>query len=189
MKSLTTVQKTFYAFRIVSRILFILNIVFGALSAICVIAGIVALNGGQILSLFGQPIVISSSHEELRNSLVPWLLATVSCTAYAVLLGLAGNYLKCELSDGTPFSVRGIKKLRTLGIHCIWISAVASYLSKLVIKTIGIGIEESESFSMGIILGVVFMIASVVFNYGAELEAVKATQTTDSEDTDTTQYI
>lgn len=94
MKSLQTIQKTFWVFQILTKIAFVFSIVGAAICAVGVLCAAVWYNGGQVFSLFGEPVTIFSSGEGLNQALAVLLSDMVLLTADAILLGFAGGYFK-----------------------------------------------------------------------------------------------
>ena len=170
MKSLQTIQKTFRVFQILTRIAFVLSIVgavFCALGAACAMTWY---HGGHVFSLFGQPVPAFAEGVGLQQAYAAMLSDLVCLTADAILLGLAGLYFKAEQADGTPFTENGADRLRRLGIHCIWLPIVAVVIAAVI--TACLGVEKGGDFSNlpSVVTGIVLILASVIFRYGAELE-------------------
>ena len=104
MKSLQTIQKTFRIFQILTKIAFIFSIVGASICAVGVLCSVVWYTGGQVFSLFGEPVTVFSSGVGLNQTLAALLSDLVILTAEAILLSFAGQYFKTEQAEGTPFT-------------------------------------------------------------------------------------
>ena len=105
----------------------------------------------------------------------------VYLTADAILLAFAGRYFKAEQAEGTPFTENGANLIRKLGICCIWMPIVAIVIASVI--TVCLGVEQSGDVSNlpSLITGVVLILASLIFRYGAELEERTRAQISDGE--------
>lgn len=83
-----------------------------------------------------------------------------------ILCGIVG-YLKKELSDGTPFTASGARKLRNVGMQCI----SASLLSQTTIFILCeiYYLNSAYTINVGTVtVGLLFIIFSLVLRAGAE---------------------
>ena len=181
MKSLKTIQVLAKVGRILSKIIFILCIV-----GFCgCIVGILSLALGLESFKIGDVTIRGLIEEKAEISMATLYAAMavgiVYCAAEAVLCKYSETYFKNELADGTPFTQRGAKELKRLGIIVIVVSlcvgtvcaiglAIAhrAYpeIAKLPLESIG---------SVGI--GIMMLIASLLCRYGAELREGKTEET------------
>ena len=170
MKSLQTVRKTFRVFQILTKIAFVFSIAGAFICAVGALCAAVWYNGGQVFSLFGEPVTIFSSGEGLDQALAALLSDLILLATDAVLLGFAGRYFKIEQAEGTPFTENGANLIRKLGIRCIWMPIVAVVIASVI--TVCLGVESSGDISNlpGLVTGIVLILASLIFRYGAELE-------------------
>ncbi|MDO4482290.1 MAG: hypothetical protein Q4C14_06145 [Bacillota bacterium] len=170
MKSLDTIQKTFRVFQIITKIAYILSIVGASICAVGVLCVITWQNGGQVFSLLGEPIVFYGGTEGIRGALSALLTDMIFLITDAVLLFFAGRYIKTELAEGTPFTENGANIIRKLGIRFIYMPIVAAVISAVI--TVCLDVQERGDVSNlpGLITGLVLILASVIFRYGAELE-------------------
>ena len=170
MKSLQIIQKTFRVFQILAKIAFVFSIVGASLCAVGALCAMTWYNGGQVFSLFGQPIAAFAAGENLQQAYAVLLSDVVYLSTNAVLLAFAGQYFKAEQADGTPFTERGANHIRKLGIRCIWMPIVAVVIASVI--TVCLGVEQSGDVSNlpSVITGIVLILASLIFRYGAELE-------------------
>ena len=170
---LQSIQKTFRVFYTLVRIAKTLCIVGASLCAAGVLYIAVASRGGQVFGLFGEPInVFAGTPDPNRMDAELWA-AFIQLVAKAILLALAQSYLKSEQADATPFTQHGADRLKLLGIRCIWISIVAAVLAAVVAALQGAADTGAIGNSAEVITGVVLILASMIFRYGAELEHEK----------------
>lgn len=169
MKSLQTIQKTFRVFQILAKIAFIFCIVGASICAVGALCVMTWYTGGQVFTLFGEPVTIFTDGEDLKQTLAMLLSGLVYLTTDAILLAFAGRYFKTEQAEGTPFTKRGADLIKALGIHCIWMPIVAVVISSVI--TVCLGVEKSGDVSNlpGVVTGIVLILASLIFRYGAEL--------------------
>ena len=181
MKSLQTVQKTFRVFQVLTKIAFIFSVVGASICAVGALCAVTWYNGGEVFSLFGEPVTIFASGKGLNQTLAVLLSDLVYLTADAILLAFAGRYFKAEQAEGTPFTENGANLIRKLGIRCIWMPIVAIVIASVI--TVCLGVEESGDVSNlpSVVTGVVLILASLIFRYGAELEENRHARSTDEE--------
>lgn len=181
MKSLQTIQKTFHIFGILTKIAFIFSIIGAALCGVGALCAISLYTGGQVFSLFGEPVTIFSTGAGMNQTLAVLLSDLIILTTEAILLGFAGQYIKTEQEEGTPFTENGAQLLKKLGIRCIWMPIVAVAIAAVI--TACFGAEESRDISdlPGVVTGIVLILASVIFRYGSELEQQARARISDGE--------
>ncbi|MGN1248542.1 MAG: hypothetical protein ACI4XW_00555 [Candidatus Spyradocola sp.] len=169
MKTLNTIQKTFHVFRILTRIAMILTIVGASLCALGALCAVTWYAGGTVISLFGTPVPMFAEGANLRATMASLLSEMVVLITDAVLLGFAGQYFKAEQADGTPFTLSGAERVKRLGIRCIWMPIVATVIAAVLMNCLGAdkGVELSSLPSVA--TGVVLILTSLIFRYGAEL--------------------
>ena len=167
---LQTIQKTFHIFYALTRIAATLCIVGASLCAAGALCITVASRGGQVFGLLGEPIdMFAGMTDPVRMNATLWA-ACISLVAKAILLVLAQNYLRSEQADGTPFTEQGADRLRTLGIRCIWISVAAAVLAAVVAALQGAADAAAVGNSTEVVTGIVLLLISMIFRYGAQLE-------------------
>ncbi|MGN0718446.1 MAG: hypothetical protein ACI4LQ_01425 [Anaerovoracaceae bacterium] len=170
MNTLQTIQKTFRVFQIPTKVAFILSIVGAAICAVGALCSITWYTGGQVFTLFGEPITFFIDSEGANQAMAVLLSDLVMLTTDAILLGFAGRYFKIEQAEGTPFTANGAELLKKLGIRCIYMPIVAVVIATVIM--VSLGTEESGDLSNlpGVVTGIVLILASIIFRYGAELE-------------------
>lgn len=94
----------------------------------------------------------------------------VLCFTDGILFAFAYRYLSNELMDGTPFTERGAKEMRFLGIKIILMPFVAVIICGVISGCLGTDAPENISNGTSAVFGIALIIISIVFAYGAELE-------------------
>ena len=170
MKSLLTIQKTFRVFQLLTKIAFICSIVGASICAVGALCAMAWYTGGQVFSLFGEPVPMFANGEDLNQMLAVLLSNLILLVTDAILLAFAGQYFKTEQAEGTPFTESGANRIRKLGIRCIWMPIVAVVIASVI--TVCLGVEQSGDVSnlSSAVTGIVLILASLIFRYGAELE-------------------
>ena len=170
MKSLQTIQKTFRVFQVLTKIAFVCSIVGASVCAVGALCAVTWYTGGTVFSLFGEPVTIFASGEGLDRTLAVLLYDLILLVTDAILLAFAGRYFKTEQAEGTPFTENGANLIRKLGIRCIWMPIVAIVMASVI--TVCLGVEQSGDISNlpGVVTGIVLILASLIFRYGAELQ-------------------
>lgn len=177
--SLKTIQKLNKVGKVLSKIVFICCLV----GAIGCIIGIVsaALMGADAVLKIGGVSVYSLIEKEAEMSIAAMYAAMfvgmAMCFAEAVVSRTAERYFSNELAAGTPFTFEGAKEMLRLGIIVI-----AVPLGTTIVCAIGVGIvsalvEGVDKIELGndvsVTLGIMFIVMSVIFRYGAELRSGK----------------
>lgn len=93
----------------------------------------------------------------------------VACAISGLLLWFAHSYLTHELADGTPFTDSGATELRRLGVLTIVLPLAGLIVRAIPYAAFDMSAPYGLDNASSVILGVVLIIASVVFRYGAEL--------------------
>ena len=169
MKALQTIQKTFRVFHVLAKIAFIFSIVGAALCAVGALCVVLGLTVGTGLTVFGQP-VMSFGSSGVNYALAALLTDMVILIGDAVLLGFTGRYLALELTEGTPFTENGANTLRRLGIRYIYIPIVTAVIASVIIVAFDAEPGRDISNLPELTTGIVLIITSLIFRYGAELE-------------------
>lgn len=174
MKTLQTIQNTFRVFQILTKIAFIFSVVGASICALGAACAMTWFNGGHVFSLFGQPIPAFAEGVDLQRAYAVLLSDMVYLTTDAILLGFAGQYFKVEQAESTPFTESGANRIRKLGIRCIWMPIVAVVIASVI--TVCLGVERGGDVSNlpSVVTGIVLILASLIFRYGAELEGKMA---------------
>ena len=178
MKSLQTIQTLSKIGKILSKIIFICCTI-GAVGCAIGMASLPFADTG-VLKIGGVTIhglIVNRAGIDL-NSLYPLMTgAMIVCIGQTILAKFAENYFTHELAVGSPFTVDGAKELLRLGILTICIPLGCLIAAEIVSGIMAgflncddlLKIENADS----VILGVMFIIMSVLCRYGAELEMGK----------------
>lgn len=148
----------------------ILSIVGASLCAVGVLCTVDWYSGGQVFGLFGEPVTIFASGDGMNQMLAVMLSDIILLVTDAILLAFAGRYLKTEQAEGTPFTENGANLIRRLGIRCIWMPIVAIVIVSVITVCLGVGRGGDISNLPSVVTGIVLILASLIFRYGAELQ-------------------
>ena len=171
MEPLQKIQKTFHVFEVLTKIACMFSIVGAIICAVGALCAFSWYSGGQVFSLFGEPVTIFSTGRGMNEMLAVLLGDCIMLTAEAILLCFAGRYLKAEQAAGTPFTEAGAEQLNRLGIRCIWLPIVAVTVACII--CVCFNAEDAGNYSNlpSVAIGIVLILASMIFRYGAVLEA------------------
>ena len=97
----------------------------------------------------------------------------VACAISGLLLWFAHSYLTHELADGTPFTDSGATELRRLGVLTIVLPLAGLIVRAIPYAAFDMSAPYGLDNASSVILGVVLILASLVFRYGAELAQSK----------------
>lgn len=120
------------------------------------------------------PIMAELDHGNYTASVARLSADVISLALDGVVLCFAVAYLKQELADGTPFTASGAKSLLRLGILSIALPLISAALSCLIFGAFDVEVPGDYGNGSAIIVGIVLILSSLVFSYGAELEGAKA---------------
>ena len=165
-KALSNVMTVFKVVKIIAKVVFILCIIGGA---------------GCLIGLATLPIASYFAEEslDLASAYLACLVGAVICAAEAVFAFLAARYFDNVLKAGTPFTFESSKEIFRLGIISIIIS-VASAIFVGVVSFVFILIADptmkspDANMSVSLSTGLIFLFLSLIFKYGAELQASSA---------------
>ncbi len=177
MKILNTIQKLSKIGKILSKIMFIFCIV-----GFCgCIVGILSMMIGAPTLKFGGVTLKSILNTEAEVSVsTVYASMTVGMILFAgeaVFAKFSEHYFKRELADGTPFNLGGAKEMQRLGILMICIpigtQIVAEIVHAVMEQTIQ-GIAPLRLNNSGsVALGVMFLVISLICQYGAVIQRVE----------------
>ena len=170
MEQLQKIQKAAHVFEILTKIAYIFSIVGAVLCAVGALCAFSYASGGQVFSLFGEPVTIFSTTRPMTETMAVMLADFVMLVTEAILLSFALRYLRAEQADGTPFTVSGADTLKKLGIRCIWMPIVAMVLASVIGECYNVENLSIDSNLPSLATGVVLILASMLFRYGAALE-------------------
>lgn len=177
MKSLQTIQKTFRVFQILTKIAMIFSFVWAGLALLGMLCGAVWYGGGNVVGIGQAQLYSLTKTGGLIQMIAVLLTDAILALTDGTLLAFALAYFKAEQVDGTPFTQRGAEQIRRLGICTIVLPLVAAIVAAVIYAAFDLpqgSVEWSNLTSLG--LGIVLILASLIFRYGAELEAGNASE-------------
>lgn len=176
MKSLQTIQKTFRVFQILTKIAMILSFVWAGLTALGLLCGAVWYHGGIVVGADRQILYALTETGGLSEMIGVLLVDLILALTDGILLAFALRYFKAEQADGTPFTKQGADRILHLGIRTIVLPLVAAILSAVVSELFALPQAAVRDWGNldSVTMGIVLILASLIFRYGAELEANKA---------------
>ncbi len=175
MKSLKAIQTLSKIGKVLSKINYIFCLIGAIGSAVCLASlpfadtGILKIGGVTIYGL-----IVNDTESDL-NSLYPLLAGTlILCVGYAVLAKFAESYFAHELAAGSPFTIDGANEMLRLGILAICIPMGCLILAAIVSSIIAAFLKCNDMLKIenvsSVVLGIMFIVMSVLCRYGAELE-------------------
>lgn len=170
MNTLQTIQKTFRVFGILSKIAYIFSIIGAVFCAVGALCCLVWYNGGHVFSLFGEPIFDFAAQGDVSRAMAVLLSDLVFLSADAILLFFANRYFTREQLDGTPFTQGGAELVKKLGIRCIYLPIVAAVIVSVLLLCLGQERDGDINNLPSVATGIVLILASLIFRYGAQLE-------------------
>ncbi|MGN0801234.1 MAG: hypothetical protein ACI4MF_01430 [Candidatus Faecivicinus sp.] len=170
MKSLTTIQKTFRVFHILSKIAMILSFTGAALALTGMLCGIVWRGGGRVVGMDQEALIALTRTSGLERMIGELLCDAIFALVDGALFLHAFLYFRAELQAGTPFTHRGADRVKALGIRAIVLPPVAAIACASLCGWFNLPRAGSWSCGGFVALGVLLILASPVLRYGAELE-------------------
>lgn len=169
-KNLKAIQILAKIAKIISKVTFIVSVVCGI---ICLVY-LSALLGVQELRVGGIDLtawLTKGNDMSLEARYFACVSGAIVCIGQAVLCKFSYCYFKNELSAGTPFTNEGATEILRLGIMTLVIPCVVVVMQETVGNIWFPGVAEivtEDMAEMG--YGIMFILCSVFFRYGAELE-------------------
>ena len=175
MKSLQKIQKTFRVFQTLSKIAMILSFVWAGVSALGLLCGIVWYFGGNVMGASQELLYSLTVTGGLTEMIGVLLVDMILALTDGILLVFVLRYFKLEQADGTPFTQRGADRIFRLGILTIVLPLVAAILSALVCEFLTLPQDAVSDWGNlnSLTMGIVLILASLIFRYGAELQTQK----------------
>lgn len=174
MKTLNKIQTFMKIGMIISKVIYICCIV-GFIG--CCVSCIAMLIGAQALKLNGMSIEVILLDKADMSEGTLWasiLAGAILCVGEYLIARMSYLYFQKELKVGTPFTEEGAKELFHLGISVIWIPLVAIIVAEIIREIIIVCMGNVEKLEFdgfeNIMLGIMFIIISFIFKYGAELK-------------------
>lgn len=171
-KSLHTIQTIAKMGKIFSQIIFICCLI-GAIGCCVGAVTLLGVNGLVIGGTNITALIVSESDIAMETMVFSCISGFIACTAECVVSKFANLYFKHELEAGTPFTLEGSREILRLGILTIAIPMGALLLEGIAYGVFQVLYPMAEQMNMedisSIGLGVMFLVASVIFKYGSEL--------------------
>ncbi len=167
MKSLETIQKLSKMGKVISKILFI----FSLIGIVGSIVGLICMNLNlPTISIGGITLHSILIKENISDNTIyiSMMVAIILCLGEAILAKYSEHYFNRELIDGTPFNIDGANELKRIGILTICIPLVTQILTEIVNGIMKETSTLSLDCSGSILLGLMFIVLSIVCRYGAE---------------------
>ena len=168
-KNLQIVQKISKVLGILSKIGFIMSIV-GLV--FCIVGLVLSIVGGLSVEFAAK---IANESEITMKQVTGYCLAgLLVCIVAVISAKLHRDYFEMEQKAGTPFTQDGAKGIRTLGIVNI-VAPFICFISAAIVNSIfkcNMELDAAGSMTTGIVM----ILLSYVFAYGAELESKKVSE-------------
>ncbi|MGN0292802.1 MAG: hypothetical protein ACI4D3_02225 [Lachnospiraceae bacterium] len=172
MKSLQTVQETFRVFQILTKIAMILSFVWAGLAGLGMLCGIVWYGGGTVVGADRELIYFLTETGGLKEMIGVLLADTMFALTDGILFALALRYFREEQAVGTPFTEHGAVQIRRLGIYTIVFPLVSVILAASMYAVFDLPHNAGSDWSnlSSVTMGIILILSSLLFSYGAELE-------------------
>lgn len=165
MKSYQTLMKVYKVLKVFAKIAEVCAFVGTGIMLVGLVV-ILATDNAEILRMVADELP-GFSKTELVAQMVSGIVATLIS---GILSAFAVDYFKSAMADGTPFSLRGVKKMRTFAILSIVLPLVSEIISESAFAYAGLSETDGFSVSADVTLGVGLLIVSLILKCGAELE-------------------
>ena len=185
LKSLHTIQKLAKVAKVLCRIVFVC----GLIGCIGCVAGILALAAGltesvQLGDVTIHGIIEAEASVSVGTMYASMAVACIFCIGEVILAKIAEKYFKNELDAGTPFTMEGAAQLKRLGIYTICIplgTVIVASIAYEIISYCFTNVADLNIDNVGSIgLGIMFLVASVLCKYGAEVKQQNLGDTDDN---------
>ena len=172
MKSLQTIQKTFRVLQNLTKIAMILSFVWAGLALLGMLCGAVWYGGGTVVGIGQAQLYSLTKTGGLIQMIAVLLTDAILALTDGTLLAFALAYFKAEQAVGTPFTHEGADAIRRLGIRNIVLPLVAVIVISAIFVTFGLPQPAGNDWSnlSSVSTGIVLILASPIFRYGADLE-------------------
>ena len=168
---LQKIQKVLNVFKILVTIDMVLTFVYAGF--LIVGGGTAVFCGDPVIGKVGNVTIMLPMIDSLEYHGAVYVANGVAALFNAIILAGIANYLKQELKDGTPLSIKGADMLKSLGIRIIILSAISTTFQASILAMYKISetteITELAEFS----LGICFIIFSMIIRYGTQLNGEK----------------
>ncbi len=174
MKTLNTIQTLCKIGKILSKIVYICCIVGFCGCAVGVIAMIIGADAAiKLGGITLKSILETEADVSIGTIWAAITVGTILCVGEFFVARTAHGYFTNELNAGTPFTLSGAKELLHLGISTIWIPLASLLLAQIAQGIFAQCMESVEKLNLdgsdSLVLGVAFIITSLLCKHGAEL--------------------
>lgn len=173
MNSLNTVQKTFRVFGVLAKAAMILSFVWAGLIVLGLVCGTAWYSGVSVVGVSRETLLVMTRSSSLAQMMGVLLSELVFALTDGALFLLSFRYFRQEQADGTPFTRDGAEQVKYLGIWTIALPMAAVVLSAAFREVFGVSRAGDWGNQFSVFLGVVLILASLIFRCGAELEKRK----------------
>lgn len=181
---LQKIQKVLNVFKILVTVDMVLTFVYAGF--LIVGGGTAVFCGDPVIGKVGNVTIMLPMIDSLEYHGAVYVANGVAALFSAIILAGIANYLKQELKDGTPFTVKGADMLKKLGIRVIILSAVSTTVQASILAMYKIA-ETTEITELAeVSLGICFIIFSMIIRYGTQVNGDKKaliSETPDSAET------
>ena len=153
----------------------ILSFVCAGLAALGLLCCTVWYHGGTVIGADMKTLSTLTGTEELIQTIAYLVAAMNGLLAEGALMAFAYRYLKAEEADGTPFTEKGARQVLRLGIRTIVFPMIALGVSAsaCAIWNLPMQVMNDWSNAMSAGIGIMMIVSSLIFRYGAELEKLQ----------------
>lgn len=168
MKSLNKVQTLAKVLQVISKIVFILSIV----GIACSVIGLIVFIAVGDLEVVNKLFIEINKNENIDKKIVISyiLMALLECVASLIIYKKEYDFYSLELSLNTPFEEKVVKEIRKLALVRIITSIALSICIAIALGVCGNKGEYETSVNAGIVVGVVYLLLSLVLEYGTDLQ-------------------
>ncbi len=172
MKSLKIIQVLCKIGQILSKIAFILCIVGASLSLLGILSLACGIETIEINGVTIGSMIQNDSGMSMETMYTTLAVGIVMMAGEIAIAKFAELYFKHELIAGTPLTLEGAKEMRRLGILKIAISLgtviLAAIVQAILKATLTDVVEVDLDHSGAIVMGVMYLILSLVLQYASE---------------------
>lgn len=176
---LNRIQKISKIAEIICKVLFILSVVGTCIITVSIILFLIFGNFSVKIGSIDIHNIIDGYDQITKPQLcLIALRGLVESVVSAILFGFAKNYLSSEIIDGTPFTEKGSKEIFRLGVLTIALPLAALFVISVINELLKI--ESGFEAEIPVTAGIILIIASLIFSYGADLEKNKQKEESDN---------
>lgn len=150
----------------------ILSFIWAGLTTIGLLCGVAWYNGGMVIGPNQETLFNLTMTGSLNQMMGILLSELVFALTEGILYLFAYRYFRQEQQDGTPFTHKGAEQIKRLGIRTIVLPLIAVILSAVFYEIFHLQQTAMQDWGnlTGISMGILLILVSLVFRYGADLE-------------------